>query len=228
MGLLCPLAATIISITSPPLSAETVQPVPYAQLERDLSGRITFETLPVLPEPGASYDSILTAPSARIGERLAGQTRQAVDGFDQLSGPPRLPLEVVAGGPGENLAVAYHAGFGSNALFPLGPDGFQDITGRGEGALALVFDHAITRFALKLHADYADPLGSRPIPGPVTITFHDVAGNPITTQTLRPDTGVAPYGFHLPSPARAVTITHIDPGGIAVDDILYPLDTHTS
>lgn len=224
-GTICALATVIFSS---PLLAGGLKPLSYAQLENELSGRITFDDLPVLPEPGASYDMILTAPSVRIGERLEGQTRQMLTGFDEITGTPRLPLNVVEGGTRKNLAVAYHAGFGSNALFPLGPDGFDQISGRGEGALALVFDHEITRFALKLHADYADPLGSRPIPGPVTLTFYDATGKQIATQTLRPDTGVASYGFHLPAPIRAVTITHTDPGGIAVDDILYPLETHTS
>lgn len=124
--------------------------------------------------------------------------------------------------------MAYHAGLGSNAVFPLGPNGFGKISGRGEGAMALLFAHDIQRFGLKLHADYADPLGSRPPPGEITLRFYDQAGELRAIATLHPARGIAPYGFVLPAPIRAITLTHFDPGGIAVDDIIYPLPALSS
>lgn len=200
----------------------------YEKLAQTLAGRISFEELPTLPEPGASYDQLLTAPSVSIGAALSGQIRRSIDGHDTLLGAPSVPLQAILDPPGQNLAVAYHVGLGSNALFPLGPNGFRHVSGRGEGAIALVFTHDVNRFALKLHADYADPLGHRPHPGPVTLSFYDVAGALIAAPVLHPDHGVVRYGFQLSQPARAVTLTHQDPGGIAVDDILYPLDSYSS
>ncbi|MDA5093970.1 hypothetical protein O2N63_07700 [Aliiroseovarius sp. KMU-50] len=228
---LCGLfVACSIAATTGWADSETgvVTPLPYTQLETELAGQIDFETLQVLPEPGASFDKILLAPGVRMGERLTGQRVHAVNGHDTLTGSPRVPIDVVTGEDRETVAIAYHAGFGSNAAFPLGPDGFDARSGRGEGSLALVFEQAITRFALKLHADYDDPLGSRPAPGPVTLGFFDNTGAQIGGVTVIPHHGVNEYGFRLSLPATALTITNRDPGGIAIDDILYPLDKFAS
>ncbi len=89
--------------------------------------------------------------------------------------------------------------------------------------MTLVFAHDIARFGLKLHADYADPLGNRPPPGTITLRFYAADGRLVTTAKLQLEHGIVPYGFILPQSARAVTLTHQDPGGIAVDNILYPL-----
>lgn len=207
---------------------EHVRSVPYAFLRPYLAGQIDFETYPVLPEPGSSFETALSAPGVTIGEHLVGQIVTKTDSYDALTGAVQAPPKVISGKPGENLAVAYHAGFGSNALFPLGPDGFGARSGRGEGAVAFVFEAAIDRLALKLHADYADPLGARPTPGAITIRFYDVGGGMIALAKVIPHHGVTPVAFELMHKARAVTITHTDPGGIAIDDILYPLENYGS
>ncbi|GGD43748.1 hypothetical protein [Sinisalibacter lacisalsi] len=199
---------------------------PVAQVDPEslaLAGRMDFEALPLLPEPGLAHDAPLTAPGLALGARFAGQ---AVTGapHDRLEGAPRGPLALAAIAPGQGLATAWHAGFGSTALFPLGPAGFPVIEARGEGAVALLFEADVRALALKIHADYADPLGTRPPPGTATLTFHDRAGGLIDRHHVGLAHGVLALGFASTGPGFAgVTITNDDPGGIAIDDIRYPL-----
>jgi hypothetical protein len=188
-----------------------------------LAGVMDFEALPLLPEPGQAHDAPLTAPGLALGESYAGQ---AVTGtpHDRLVGAPRGPLALAPAAPGQGLATAYHAGFGSNALFPLGPAGFPAIEARGEGAVALLFADDVRALALKIHADYPDPFGTRPPPGTATLSFFDRAGGLIDRHEITLVQGVLGLGFVSTGPGFAgVTITNDDPGGIAIDDIRYPL-----
>jgi len=188
-----------------------------------LAGRMDFETLPVLPEPGQAHDAGLTAPGIALGERFAGQIVTGAP-HDRLEGLPRGPLSLAFAEPGKGLATAYHAGFGSNALFPLGPAGFPAIEARGEGAVALLFANNASALALKIHADYPDPLGIRPPPGKATLSFYDRTGALIDRHDIALTHGVLALGFASTGPGFAgVTITNDDPGGIAIDDIRFPL-----
>ncbi|SMH34876.1 hypothetical protein [Maritimibacter sp. HL-12] len=188
-----------------------------------LAGRMDFETLPVLPEPGQAHGAPLTAPGLAIGEAFAGQTVTGAP-HDRLADAPRAPLTLAPFDAGQGLATAYHAGFGSNALFPLGPAGFPAIEARGEGAVALLFEADARALALKIHADYHDPLGARPPPGTATLRFYSRAGDLIDRHEIALSQGVAGLGFVSAGPGFAgVTITNDDPGGIAIDDIRYPL-----
>lgn len=199
---------------------------PVAQVDPEslaLAGRMDFEALPLLPEPGMAHDAPLTAPGLSLGERFAGQ---AVTGapHDRLEGAPRAPLALAPAAPGQGLATAFHAGFGSNALFPLGPAGFPAIEARGEGAVALLFADDMRALALQFHADYPDPLNTRPPPGTATLSFFDRAGGLIDRHEITLAHGVLALGFVSTGPGFAgVTITNDDPGGIALDDIRYPL-----
>ncbi|WP_371169894.1 hypothetical protein [Aliiroseovarius sp. 2305UL8-7] len=215
-------AAGLICVASPLLGAE-VEPVSYDLLATSLAGHVDFETYETLPEPGTMAVGVQMFPGLSIGSQLAGQRQTALTGADSLTGVPSAPLRAALGDKPAAFAVAYHAGFGSNAAFPLGPVGFAQRSGRGEGALALVFKHDIADIGLKLHADYLDPLGTRPVPGPVTLTFFDNAANEIASYTFTPTHGIFPLGLHVLRPFRAMTITHDDPGGITVDDLRYPL-----
>ena len=217
------LSGFILSAQS--LTAGEVTQVDYADPAGQLPGLVDFEDFATLPEPGQPVPGPIIYSGLVIGAQLAGQTVRPVEGFDLLEGRPDLPLRSSLGDKDAALAVAYHTGFGSNAAFPLGPDGFSKRSGRGEGALALVFDNAVSAFGLKLHADYPDPLGSRPQPGAVTLTFYDQSGAEIAHHDLQPVHGVNAVGLLIAPPAKAITLTHRDPGGIAVDDIRYDLDS---
>lgn len=193
----------------------------YDRLAHSLSGLVDFETYQTLPEPGQPVTGLARFAGLTIGAKLAGQTHQSVDGFDQLSGTPTSGVKAVADGEKPIFAVAFHAGFGSNAAFPIGPDGFAKRSGRGEGALSLVFDTPTAALGLRLHADYQDPLGSRARPGLVTLRFYDASGGLIGEHRVQPGYGVNDIALRITPAAKAATITHKDPGGIAVDDIRY-------
>jgi len=161
------------------------------------------------------------------GQRLAGSTDALGNPHDGPPlGTPHRPLSVVAGPPGRNLVVATHRGFGSNALFPVGPAGAASVRGRGEGAVALLFDAPQRAIALRIHAAYPDPLGAQKEPGAersanVWFQFVPDDGAPCRL-SLAIAPGVQDIGFRADDGAlRAVVIWNTDPGGIAIDDIAY-------
>ncbi|MEN8657223.1 hypothetical protein [Marivita sp.] len=201
-------------------AAADLRAVPYDNLLHQLHRIERFDTLPSTAEPGHRIDQHWRAPGLTIGERLAGQDVQNADGFDAVTGTPAAPLRAIPGAPGQTFAIAHHAGFGSNALFPVGPTGAEQPEGRGEGSAAFVFDAPQIAIGMRLHAEYSDPLGQRPAPGSAVLTFHDATGQ--TTQITLPLThGVLSYGWLSDVGIIGLTIQNTDPGGIAIDDILY-------
>lgn len=215
-----------------PLRAE-ITSVPYAALEPRLSEKQGFETLPQRPEPGFNLDHALRRPGLSIGTHFSGQSLIARPGptgapHDALGpGAATRPLTLQSDPPRQNLSIAFHRGFASNALLPLGPHGFDRLSGRGEGAVALLFDNDQSAIALRLHTDYAAPLGTTPPQGDITLRFYDRSGRLIAQQTLRPGPGKSAHGFAtadtLPRIA-GLLVTNSDPGGIALDDILYQIE----
>ena len=216
--------AALLLATGGALAGPVAQ-VAHGPLADRLPGVMDFEALPLLPEPGAALDGLISVPGLAIGERFAGQSVQGAP-HDALSGAPSAPLALMAGAPRASLSTAYHPGFGSAALFPLGPAGFPDIAARGEGAVALLFPRDVAALALKIHAEYPDPLGTRPPPGRALIRFYARDGALLDTHEIALETGVLALGFRG-APFAGVTITNDDPGGLAIDDIRFPLDALT-
>ncbi|NDW52683.1 hypothetical protein [Aliiroseovarius sp. PrR006] len=223
-----PAAFIAFCLSVAPAAANPITQVPYDLVAQAASGLIDFESFPVLPEPGQAIAGAIHAPGAILGAALIGQSLVAQDVFAVLDGEPKPPPRVVQPPTRPPLAVAFHAGFGSNAAFPLGPDGFTQRSGRGEGSVAISFDAPTQSFALRLHLDYSDPLGSRPPPGPVWLSFYDKDATLLHTDTLMPAHGVQSFGFLSSTPVAAISLTHQDPGGIAIDDIRYSLDSLTN
>lgn len=218
------LSVAVALFSVAPGHAQNVQIVPYDDLKHELEARITFDTLPKRPEPGFNFESPMRLGRAWLGQHFEGQTMQPRDGFDHLSGRPNAPLVLRAGPGNQNLSVARHQGFESNALFPLGSSGFPALDARGEGALAILFDHAQRAIALRIHSDYAAPLGGAPEPGDATLDLYTRQGALIARIVVPLGTGITDIGLRrvggLPDIA-GVTLTNDDPGGIAIDDILY-------
>lgn len=206
--------------------AGDLTPVPYDSLRTQPHRIETFDALPPTPEPGLRLDQHWRAPGLSIGERLSGQgiieTRTGHSIFDRIIGGPSA-LDVTPGEPGRNLTIAQHAGFGSNALFPVGPEGVSEATGRGEGSLALSFDMSQSAFGLRLHAEYADPFGQRPAPQTVIFTLYDRTAARITRLDVPLGHGVLSLAWRSRIGIAAITIETTDPGGIAIDDILYDI-----
>ncbi|WP_299354593.1 hypothetical protein [uncultured Shimia sp.] len=209
-----------------------ILPVPYADLEKELSSVLTFETLPQRSEPGFNFDHLMRLKGAWVGEHFAGQTLGSAPSetgqpHDTLSEPQAsAPLTLRTGAPWRNLSIAHHRGFGSNAVLPLGPLGFQDISGRGEGAFAVLFDHDQPAFGFRLHAAYDSPLGQASMRGSVVVHVFDRQGNLIGRASIHPGEGVSEHGFRTLSPPHVagIMITNTDPGGIALDDILFQIE----
>ena len=220
----CLYALIALPFWAGPLAAQ-VQSESYATLAREMDGRIDFETLPQRPEPGFNLDAPMRVRGAWLGERLTGQTVTGAP-HDQITGAPNFPLTITAGAPGRNLSVALHRGFGSNALFALGPGGFPALDARGEGAVAVVFDRDQAAFGLRIHADYPDPLARHPPPGTVRLQLFARTGALIGEVEIRLTQGIIEMGLrrdgNIPDIA-AFIVTNTDPGGIAIDDILFQL-----
>ncbi|PCH73733.1 MAG: hypothetical protein COC12_04665 [Rhodobacteraceae bacterium] len=214
----------MLTLSASIVSAQ-VQSESYTTLARDLDGRISFETLPQHPEPGFNLDAPMRFHGAWLGERLAGQVTSGAP-WDVIDGKPRVPLAVVPGKPGQNQSVALHRGFASNALFPIGPGGFPAVGARGEGAVTILFDRDQAAFGLRIQADYADPLGNRPPPGKVQMAFYTRKGMLIAWTERQLGYGITEIGWrragNIPDIA-AVVITNTDPGGVAIDDIVFQL-----
>ncbi|MRU13883.1 hypothetical protein FDP25_00375 [Roseovarius sp. A21] len=204
--------------------AQAVLRAPYDDLKQELDARITFDSLPPRPEPGLNFDAPMRLGHTWLGQHFAGQDIENINGFDRVSGLPGAPLALRPGPPGKNLSVAYHQGFESNALFPLGPAGFPALSARGEGALAILFDQGQRAIAFKVHSDYVAPLGGAPRPGDVTLMLYTRQGTLIARLDSPLDPAITKIGLRrtngLPDIAGVVVLNN-DPGGIAIDDILY-------
>ncbi|MFP7571288.1 hypothetical protein [Marivita sp. S2033] len=209
-------------------SASELRKVPYDTLRGQPHRIETFDALPTVSEPGINFDQHWRAPGLSIGEKLLGQDVRESETehgrFDTLTGVPGAPPRVVPGEPGQSFTIAYHDGFGSNALFPIGPAGYASAEGRGEGSVAFTFDDPQFAFGLRLHAEYPDPLGQRPMPRAAQVAFYDVRARIIARFVLPLDRGVMSLAWRSGYGVAAVTIENTDPGGIAIDDILYEVE----
>lgn len=208
-----------------PLNAQGIETADYATVLADAQTFVTFEILPPRPEPGYALDHGIAFSGGRIGSAFAGQTLDDVDGFDRLGGNPSAPLSLLTGPPGHGLSLATHHGFGSLAIYPLGPAEFPALEARGEGSAAVLFDEDVCQVGLRVHSDYPDPLGANTTPrGAVTLTAYGRGGDALgqINQTLA--TGVSSLGLQSADSLSAIaglTIENSDPGGIALDDLAF-------
>lgn len=217
----------LVLLAEPAMSSE-LRKVPYQTLLAMPHRIERFDALPPLAEPGLRLDQHWRSPGLSIGERLLGQALEETvtpfGRFDHLSGAPGAPPRVIPGAPGTNLALAFHRGFGSNALFPVGPEGHALREGRGEGSVAFTFDDPQFAFGFRLHAEYPDPLGERPMPRAAQITFLDTGARIIARFVLPLRRGVMSLAWRSGYGVAAVVIENTDPGGIALDDVLYEVE----
>lgn len=203
--------------------AQDVALVPYSELAQSLSELIDFEDFPSQLSPGINKDVPLIFHGAVLGERFDGQAA-APDGlYDRLDGRAAPGLVVMAGDTGQNLSVT-HIYFQSNQLQGLGPAGYPDRDAGGEGAIAIVFEQDQIALGFKVSAeirpDTPTPLGR------MFVTFHSRDGAVITRLEVPLDWGRNGYGFARTGAQQdiaGITIENRDPGGIAIDDIIFDL-----
>ncbi len=225
------LCLSICGVLATPLRAEGIISRPYADLLRELDSREGFEGWPMRDEPGHLLRAPHRAPGLAVASHFEGQqtailTRRDGARHDSLTTARATPpLRLSTGPDGQGMAVARHRGFGSNAAFPIGPDGFDRLSGRGEGSLAILFDHDQRATGLLIHSDYPDPLGSRPAPrGAARVIFLARDGTVLGQVHVALTEGVTALGFQTASGQPLIAgmvILNTDPGGIAVDDILF-------
>jgi hypothetical protein len=229
LGLVLGLATILVS--SAPVSADQIRPHPYAALKQVLDAVEGFESWPKRAEPGYLLQTPHRGDGIRVASHFRGQqlgilTRSSGARFDTITTAQATPPLVLEMGPdGQGLAVAHHNGFGSNAAFPIGPDGFAAISGRGEGALAVLFDHDQRATGFLTHSDYEDPLGTRPSRrGGVEVIFLARDGHVLARIAASLEQGITAFGFETVSGVPEIAgfvILNTDPGGIAIDDILF-------
>ncbi|NDR59106.1 hypothetical protein [Aliiruegeria sabulilitoris] len=222
-------ALAFVGLTTLPALAGGIVEAPYDALARELTERVDFERLPRREEPGFNLDMPLYASGAWLGERFEGQSVETdPKGHDRIAADDVAGwLRIAGGAPRRNLNVAFHRGFGSNAVFPLGAAGFPEISARGEGSLAILFDHDQKATGFRVHTDYTDPLGSRPTSDSgIEVLFYSREGRLLDRLQHRPGPGISAFGYTQSTGAPGIAglvILNTDPGGIAVDDIIFAL-----
>lgn len=216
--------ALALCLWAAPLAAEELASVDYADLRAQAALVVRFDTLPPRDEPGYSFDHGFAFPGGRIGTAFQGQIPGAEGPFDRLEGQPFGPLALLTGPEGRGLSIAHHRGFGSMALFPLGPAGFPALDARGEGSIAVLFDEDVCAVGLLVHTDYERPLGPSPAPGSVTLTAYARDGALLGRIVLQPGPGLSSHAAQAPGGMARIaglTVENDDPGGIALDDLVF-------
>ncbi|MDA7427093.1 hypothetical protein PGB28_01380 [Primorskyibacter aestuariivivens] len=225
--------AVCLTLLTAPAHADGITLVPYPPLETQLDGHLDFETLPQAAEPGHNLDAGYVGAGVRLGSHFAGQeigTRTSPGGQRHdalLSAQAHKPLTLLNGPAGQSLSVALHRGFGSMALFPLGPDGFPELAARGEGSAAFLFTQDQSLIGLRIHSGYPDPLGKAARPGAAHVTCLSRDGQPMARIDIPLATGITGIGLAFDTPIVGCTLTNTDPGGIAIDDLRYRLQALT-
>lgn len=228
------LLACLIGVSTLSLAqarADTIIPRPYQALVQELERVEGFEAWPRRTEPGHLLAAPHRGDGITVASHFEGQnpailTLRNGARFDSLTQTAaQAPLKLETGPPAQGIAIALHDGFASNAAFPIGPAGFNRIEGRGEGMLAILFDHDQRATGLLIHSDYADPLGSRPAPrGTVEVILLDRMGRVLARPATPLAQGITALGYATADGAPLIAglvVLNTDPGGIAVDDILY-------
>ena len=217
------MRAVLLALIAVSAEAEPVGVVPYEDLEPRLVTRVDFEDFPRLLSPGTPLEGIQRLEGVRIGERFAGQTLSHENGFDRLSPHPLPPLSIVAGAPGQNLAVSYVYTL-SNQVAGLAPPGFPERRAGGEGAIAILFDRDQFALGFRVAADLKPGDGTQ---GAMRVGFFRRDATPIASVNVTLGWGFRGYGFLREgevSDIAGITITNADPAGIAIDDVIFDTD----
>jgi len=185
-------------------------------------GLITFHDVAGGSAPGTNYDSILTSGAARFAERFVGQTLSTLSiplsgDFDVLSDSASNPLTLQVGAPNQNLDVFTDI-FGDNILAGLGPVGFPNFDGIGEGSVALLFSSDKSEVGFDVLGIYGG--------GSITIDFFRRDGSLIDMISLPTvaGTGVVTLAFQRVPTVNDIagfSIHNTDPEGLGYDNIRF-------
>lgn len=222
------LIALLLALSAAPAAAQEIVPLPYGDLDTLAPNLVTFDRLPAKRYPGYNFDHGIAFPGGYLGEAFKGQTVEAEridDGgpHDVLTGAPTAPLSIRQGEPGQVVSLSLHQGFGSMALYPLGPLGQPHPDARGEGAIAVVFHQDACAVGLRIHTEYTNALGlNSGHRGAVTLTLYARDGARLARVPLILPEGISEAALFDPAARIAgMTVENRDPGGIAVDDLRF-------
>jgi hypothetical protein len=201
------IITTISSITM----ASPINQVDYFSLIG--TALIDFEGPSGGTDPGTNYDGVIDLNAVKFAERFVGQVLTTSGSSDVLSGSPVGGLSLQVGAPNQNLNIVAYA-FDDNVIDGLGPLGFPNSGGIGEGAIAILFDNDQSEFGFRLVGG-----GS----GSAQIEFWKRDGSPIDAITLM-NLRTEYFGFSREGGIQdiaGISIWNTDLGGIGFDDIRF-------
>ena len=199
--------------------------VEIAPTELNTNNVVDFEEFTVadfsLETQGTNFDSVISSKGVFFGERFSSQALFATGDFDTLTHPGVTPLNLLAGAPGQNLAIGRDTlgSNGTNVLAGLGPVGFPDLDALGEGAITILFPQAQSEIGFDL-------FGAEGVSGqPMYLQFFDSNGNSSPLDLLVIDSPMdKSYAFRfegLSGDIRGVSIYNIDFGGFGIDNVRF-------
>ena len=223
------LAFCLAALAAAPAQSQAIEPVPYADLETELTTRIDFESYPKILSPGQPLDTIEVFDGAQFAERFRGQLLTQTAGFDDLFALPVSPLTLQPGQPGQNLAVMFIF-YMSNQLKGMAPPGFPAEHAGGEGAVSILFDRDQSALGFRVTSEPAPRDATTP-KGQMTVAFYRRDGFLLDTLQVDLDWVLGSYGFSRSNGARdiaGISITNRDPAGVSIDDVIFDRDVVVS
>lgn len=200
-------AAFCLSVCAATAGAAPINVIAYGASGGNI---VDFEDVSGAAFPGVNYDGLLSTGGVTIGERFDGQVLGANGDLDTLSGLPNGPLTLVAGAPGENLAVGTDTG--DNGLYPWGNLGNPAANGYGEGAFAVLFPGTVATFGFT--STFGNTNSS------VFVDVFNAAGGLIDSLVV----GVGAFGFSRDGGVQDIagfSVYTDDPGGLGYPEIRY-------
>lgn len=166
----------------------------------------------------SNHDGVFVRPGFSMAERFVGQGIEADFRWDVVTGLPDGPLTLQPGAPGENIAV-----FDApepwllTVVAGIGPEGYPNFDGIGEGALTILFDEDQFEFGVEFEGVEF---------GCVTFDFYRRDATPIETIEIC-GAESKPYAFRRDgnvADIAGVVMTNKDDSGMAFDNIRFALD----
>jgi hypothetical protein len=203
--------------------------IPYSEIVTLSPTRTDFESY-----AHATFGSSLRIEGATVGPILSGQTLQIKPGRGHGSHyvledtSPDLPLSLSIGREQKGGAVVFDEAFTSFALAGQGPP--QSIPNHariGTGTLTLLFDEPQCFVGFRTWLDGAqDNIVMRSYPeGNINLLFWNEKGKAVSDRRRFLDHGLIALGYAQqgggPPEIKAITIQNLDPGGIAIDDLIF-------
>jgi hypothetical protein len=174
---------------------------------------IDFEGTSGGTDPGTNYDGVIDLNVVKFAERFVGQVLSTSGSSDVLSDSPVGGLSLQVGLPDHNLNIITNA-LDDNVINGLGPLGFPNSGGIGEGAIAILFDNDQSEFGFRL---IGGGLGS------AQVEFWKRDGSLIDAITLL-NLRTEYFGFSREGGIQdiaGISIWNTDLGGIGLDDIKF-------